>query len=131
MTRAQFLRICAGLAAAPLVAARELRASAPIATWVAHPGGGDGGHDGDSGDGHHSGGCGDEGENGTAWFDSSSSGGCGSGGDGGDEDGHHHRECDEDHPSPENATAILGVLGAAAACWPSLKEKIRSFRDEK
>ncbi len=46
-----------------------------------------------------------------------SGGGQGSNGDnGGNGNGdchHHHHRCDEDHPSPENPTWILGLLGFA------------------
>lgn len=142
MTRAEFLRICAGVAVAPLVAANDLRASTRLVAWSAHPGGdgGNGGGEGGGGsegsDGGHDGGCGD-GTDGSSWFGvhreaSHPGGGCEGGGD--DGGGGSHETCDEDHPSPENATAILGVLGAAAAFWPQVKDrvrdKMRSFRED-
>lgn len=121
--------------AAPLVAADELRASAPIGAWVAHPGGGDDGHDGNGGDD----GCGDDGDGGTS-FDVAHPGGCGdgggdgggvgwgdggTGGPGGNPGGKHH--CNPHFPSPENDTIVLGLLGGGAAFWPQLKAKIENF----
>lgn len=115
MTRAQFLRICAGLAVAPLTAAGELRASTQIRAWAAHPGGG--GSSG--GDGDHGGDDGGDDGGGVGWGDG------GTGGPGGNPGGKQH--CNPHFPSPENDTIVLGIIGGGAAFWPQLKAKLENL----